>query len=412
MYPVNILFVFQKKILTISIMQKFNFPSSIIAGANLFSCSFFTVFAIKALIPNHGLSTSDLLLIQGSLSIICHLMKVPLLIGIGIAPWLYLNQSSTTHPIQASDYSLVFLTCAFCFIIINFKSWIDWMRSYLIYQPGTTTACCFSALLLYSCVHNFKALTLHEGMLSAVALAVLIIFDRRHQHYGPFFVFITLTALTSSMTDHSIQLPFNKLTFDIQGIFTHPLMIVNTALFLFSIMLIDISTCMMALTPVLNLEPSEIETARKTQVFNNLIVACLGSGQALIYFENLILKSYSKQDRLRALLVSGLIFLSLALMIEFLNLNIQLLSTLFSSYLFYMVFKSAFGTKKFENGVIFTAALTLFYATTFNYIQILCTVSILSHLFGKHRQEISINELKKNNVFCLIVFTLNFILKH
>jgi hypothetical protein len=169
---------------------------------------------------------------------------------------------------------------------------------------------------------------------------------------------------------------------------------------------------MMALTPVLNLEPSEIETARKTQVFNNLIVACLGSGQALIYFENLILKSYSKKDRLRALLVSGLIFLSLALMIEFLNLNIQLLSTLFSSYLFYMVFKSAFGAKKFENGVIFTAALTLFYATTFNYIQILCTVSILSHLFGKHRQEISINELKKNNVFCLIVFTLNFILKH
>jgi hypothetical protein len=393
-------------------MIKFNFPNSIIAGANLFSCCFFTVFAIESFMPHNSLSIIDLLLIQSIVSVICYLGKTPILVGIGIAPWLYLNQSQPFNPLTSSDYQDVFLITGFCFALLSFTSWTKWIKPYFMYQPGVSTACCFSALLLEATMDTLQTLPSMELLLTGMAIAALILFEKRHQHYTPFLVFILLLCLSSEWVNEKPSLPFSNFVVDLSGIVQHPLTVIKASVYLFSIMVIDLSTCLMAITPVLQLKDSCAKSIRKTQALNSLIAGFFGAGQTLIYFENVVLKSFSETERFIAPIFSGLLFLVMAAGICYLKLNVALLSSVFSLYLFYLVLKGALSKEMYENSFIFIISLLIFELTTLNYIQTLAIVSAISHHIGAYQQRISPKNLKKNNVFCLIIFTFNFILKN
>ena len=177
-------------------------------------------------------------------------------------------------------------------------------------------------------------------------------------------------------------------------------------------MVIDLSTCLMAISPILKLKESCTKNIQKTQAVNSLIAGFFGAGQTLIYFENVVLKSFTENSRLLAPAISGILFAVMALGICYLKLNVALLSSVFSLYLFYLVLKGVVSKKLIENSIIFIISFVLFELTTLNYIQTLCIVSTISHIFGTYHKTISLKDLKKNNVFCLIIFTINFILKN
>ena len=391
-------------------MNQSNVTNPIIAGANLFSCCFFTVFAIKSFMPDPSLSVTDLLIIQSILGLACYFGKAHMLIGIGIAPWLYLEQSHPFNLIDIHDYQAVFLMTAIGFMLISTQSWTHWVKPYITYQPGVATACCFSALILHATLGTIQSLPSTDVTLTLGALILLILFEKHHQHYAPFLIFIVLAAFSSKWIPETPDLPLSTFSPSLTGLIQHPMIALKASIYLFSIMFIDLSACLMAISPTLSIKPSHHNTIRKTHAFNSLIASFFGAGQPLIYFENLILKSFSEKERLTAPLFSGLCFLLMALVIGHYELNIALLSSVFSLYLFYLVLKGAVSNKTIENYFIFLISFALFHWTSLNYIETLALVTLTSHAFGFFQQHIALNGLKKNTILCFTIFLIDFIL--
>ena len=169
----------------------------IIAGINVFLCSFHSIFTMSFILSDPFYQPANLMLAQGLITWLCYYFNCQYFIGISLGALLYVAHVLTLFNVPLSQAEYVLLASSGIFLAMHRLPWIQFIQSILVYKPQIIAGSCFSALLITKSYEIIPTLSPVDLSICALGLIIMVVCHYVKSHLGPLLATCLLILLFS-----------------------------------------------------------------------------------------------------------------------------------------------------------------------------------------------------------------------